>query len=411
MHGAASQDSYDVEGLSLTRPFTVRRLGHFGINVESVDVALDFYNRLLGFDISDDIDFGARIPEVKRAEIRETRGLFLRNGTDHHSFVLFPRQAVEASNPHYAPYPELLVNQITWQVASLQQVVDGFEWFRRLDHKILRSGRDTPGSNWHIYPSDPDGHVNEIYYGIEQIGWAGLSKPMAMHEIRYMQPPVLPHKSEFAEINEALAKGHSLLGGFRRQAQWPETFNVGGVLLARPFKVQKVGPVRIFVDDVDAALEFYQHALGLTLTEEVIYQGHRCLFLRANTEHHSLAIYPRNLRVTLGLAEGSSLLGFGLQVGSYRQLRDAIAFLEDNGVRFEQLPQELSPGIGHHAWAIDADGNRVQLYWEMEQIGWDGKPRPANLRRRWHAAPATWPDAIDAQSDSFMGEVFLGPFN
>jgi catechol 2,3-dioxygenase-like lactoylglutathione lyase family enzyme len=405
------KDSFDVEGVALPRPFQVRRLGHFGINVDSVDRALDFYSRLLGFEISDELDFGPRVPEAKKAEVGPTRGLFMRHGTDHHSFVLFPRRAVEASSPHYAPYPELMVNQITWQVSSLRQVVEGFQWFSDQGFRILRSGRDTPGSNWHIYPSDPDGHVNELYYGIEQIGWAGISKPMAMHAIRYLQAPELPHKSEFAEVNEALAKGQALVGGYRREMPWPEEFEVGGVLLARPFKVNKVGPVRIFVDDVDAALKFYREAMGLALTEEVVHEGHRCVFLRANTEHHSLALYPRALRSAIGIAPGSSLLGFGLQLGSYQQLRDAIAFLRQAGVQFKELPQALSPGVGHHAWAVDPDGNLVQLYWEMEQLGWDGAPRPAALRRRWDTAPANWPERLQAQSDSFMGEVFLGPSN
>ncbi len=405
------EDIYCVEGVSLTRPFQIRRLGHFGINVASVDAALDFYSRLLGFEISDELDFGPRVPEALKAQVGPTRGVFTRHGTDHHSFVLFPKRAVEACNPHYGPYPELMVNQITWQVSSLREVVDGFKWFSEKGLKILRSGRDTPGSNWHIYPADPDGHVNELYYGIEQIGWAGMSKPLAMHGIRYMQPPELPHRSEFAEVNAALQQGLPLEGGYRRQAPSPETFDVGGVLLARPFKITKIGPVRIFVNDVNTALDFYQKTLGLSLTEEVIYEGHRCVFLRANTEHHSLAIYPTALRSVLSLAENSSLFGFGVQLGSYAQLRDAVAFFTQAGLQFKELPQALFPGIGHHVWLSDPDGNLVQLYWEMEQIGWDGKPRPANLRRSWNADPAGWPTEISSQSDSYMGEVFLGPLN
>jgi catechol 2,3-dioxygenase-like lactoylglutathione lyase family enzyme len=405
------QNFHCVEGVSLTRPFQIRRLGHFGINVASVEVALDFYSRLLGFEISDELDFGPRIPEALKAQVGPTRGVFTRHATDHHSFVLFPKRAAEATNPHYGPYPEIMVNQITWQVSSLREVVDGFKWFSEQGLKILRSGRDTPGSNWHIYPADPDGHVNELYYGIEQIGWAGSSKPMAMHGIRYMQPPELPHRSEFSEVNQALQQGLPMDSGYRRKIPLPETFDVGGVLLARPFKITKIGPVRIFVKDVNKALDFYQKTLGLSLTEEVIYEGHRCVFLRANTEHHSLAIYPVALRSVLGLAENSSLFGFGVQLGSYAQLRDAVAFLGQAGLHFKELPQALFPGMGHHVWLTDPDGNLVQLFWEMEQIGWDGKPRPANLRRSWDADPTQWPTNISPLSDSFAGEVFLGPLN
>jgi hypothetical protein len=77
-----------------------------------------------------------------------------------------------------------------------------------------------------------------------------------MHGIRSMQPPALPHRSEFAVVNDSPQLFLSLDSGYRRKAPWPETFDVGGALLARPFKVSKIGPVRIFVDDVDAALDF-----------------------------------------------------------------------------------------------------------------------------------------------------------
>ncbi|NBY71730.1 MAG: extradiol dioxygenase [Betaproteobacteria bacterium] len=412
MNSSSNQvDTHVVGGIELHRPFQIRRLGHFGINVESVEVAYDFYGRLLGFEISDEIDFGPRVPESLKGQTGGTKGLFTRCGTDHHAFVLFPKRTMHATNPHYAKYPELTVNQITWQVSTLQEVVDSFDWFKARGWSVIRSGRDTPGSNWHIYPADPAGHINELYYGIEQIGWAGISKPLSMHSIRYVQPPELPHRSEYAEVNQGLNQGLGLVGGYRRQDAWPETFDVGGVLLARPFKISKVGPVRIFVDDLDAAVAFYTTAMGLSLTEEILCHGHRCVFLRANTEHHSLALYPKALRAKLGLPARSSLLGFGVQLGSYQQLTNAITYLKSQGVQFVQLPQELSLGVGHHVWALDPDGNHVQLYWEMEQLGWEGRPKPAELRRTWNSDPQTWPAQLSPLSDSFLGEVFLGPLN
>lgn len=398
-----------VDGLRLPRPFQVRRLGHFGINVASVERAMDFYGRLLGLEIADELDFGPRVPAELKAQVGPTVGYFTRHGTDHHSFVLFPQAAMHASNPHYGAHPRLNVNQITWQVGSLREVVQGMAWFESRGCKIMRSGRDTPGSNWHIYPADPQGHINELYYGIEQVGWSGHSKPMAMHGIRYMQPPELPHRSEYAEVNQALAQGVASDAGYRRSTDWPETHDVGGVLLARPFKISRIGPVRLLVEDMEAALGFYRDSLGLALTESVEILGQRCHFFRANTEHHALALYPEALRGALGLGHERSLLGFGLQLGSYAQLRAAVAFLGRAGYTPWLLPQALSPGLGHHVWLRDPDGNAVQLYWEIEQIGWSGQPRPAEQRRQWPSDPAAWPEDIDAQTDSLMGEVFLGP--
>jgi hypothetical protein len=43
----------------------------------------------------------------------------------------------------------------------------------------------------------------------------------------------------------------------------------------------------------------------------------------------------------------------------------------------------------------------------MEQIGWDGKPKPAQLRPK--VDNANWPASVAGLSDSFLGEPFLGP--
>jgi catechol 2,3-dioxygenase-like lactoylglutathione lyase family enzyme len=402
----AAQEQFNVGGVLMPRPFRIRRLGHFGINVADPERSKDFYCRLLGFRVSDPLDFAARLPEEKRAAVGPTVGYFTRHGTDHHSFVFFPRGAYAALNP-WAVKPSGTVNQITWQVGSLQEISDAFDWFTRQSKPIRRAGRDLPGSNWHFYPPDPEGHTNELYYGIEQIGWDGYSKPRDMYGVRYAKPPELPHKSEYAEVMQATQEGIPIEKGLRAADIGEEKYDVAGILLARPFKIVRHGPVRLFVDDMDAMVRFYRDDLGLTVTEEVQYGGHRCVFLRANTEHHCMALYPVKLRDELGLSAHTTLMSFGVQVGSYKQLRDAVSFLRANGVTIKYLAPELFPGIDYCAFAIDPDGFAFQLYYYMEQIGWDGKPRPAALRAKVNNA--RWPETVSAQSDSYLGEPYLGP--
>jgi len=397
---------FDVGGVKLPRPFRIRRLGHFGINVADPERSKDFYCRLLGFRISDPLDFAARLPEEKRQGVGPTVGYFSRHGTDHHSFVFFPKGAYQALNP-WATRPQGTVNQITWQVGSLQEISDAFDWFSARGKPIRRAGRDLPGSNWHFYPPDPEGHTNELYYGIEQIGWDGYSKPREMYGVRYAKPPELPHKSELAEVLQATDEGIPIEKGLRAAELGDEKYNVGGILLARPFKIVRHGPVRLFASDMEAMVSFYRDDLGLTVTEEVQYRGQRCVFLRANTEHHSMAIYPVALRDELDLRADTTLMSFGIQVGSYQQLRDAIDFLRAAGVKVRTLPPELFPGIDYSAFAIDPDGFAFQLYYYMEQIGWDGKPRPAHLRPK--VDNSRWPESVPGQPDTFLGEPFLGP--
>ena len=408
MERSAMNETFVAGGIELPRPFRALRLGHFGINVADVPAVLRFYTEVLGFRVSDVLDFGPRLDPAKLAELGgDGRGYFLRHGTDHHSFVLFPRWIHNALNGFADEFPEVTLNQITWQVGSLEEVVNGNVWFAEHKERVYRAGRDAPGSNWHAYLFDGEGHVNEIYYGIEQIGWDGRSKPAGVHQVRYHTSPELPHRSEYAEVKAATEAGVDPATGTFGTELLEEKYPVDGVLLARPFKIVRVGPVRLFVDDVARETAFYTDTIGLTLTERVTYRGHQCVFFRANTEHHSIALYPKALRAELGLTETTTLMAFGLQVANYRQLRDALNFFRERGDVTRFLPAELTPGIDYSFLVIDPSGHAMHFYHAMEQIGWDGKPRPAAQR------PAIdndiWPDAIAANGAA--GEVFLGPWS
>ena len=42
----------------------------------------------------------------------------------------------------------------------------------------------------------------------------------------------------------------------------------------------------------------------------------------------------------------------------------------------------------------------------MEQVGWDGRPRPQSQRRQ---VSGTWPEALEPLSDTFVDQVYQGP--
>jgi hypothetical protein len=120
-----------------------------------------------------------------------------------------------------------------------------------------------------------------------------------------------------------------------------------------------------------------------------------------------VGLFPKELRRQLGLNERSSCMSFGVEVGSYSQLRNAVAFLKAHGVTFvDSIPPELYPGIDYAAFALDPDGHCIQLYYYMEQIGWDGRVRPAAERRQ---AEREWPEVLEPLSDTYVDQVFQGP--
>ncbi len=95
-----------------------------------------------------------------------------------------------------------------------------------------------------------------------------------------------------------------------------------------------------------------------------------------------------------------------MQVGSYRQLLDAVDYLGSDGREIVELPPELHVGIDYAAYIRDPEGHLVELYYSMEQLGWDGRPRPGHLRL---SITRPWPDTVDAQADTYVGSAYMGP--
>ena len=399
--------TYDVGGVRYPRPFKIRRLGHFGFNVADMDKGLDFYSRLLGFRVTDTRDF-SKVPgrEEMAKRLQDPRIVFMSHNSDHHAFLL-AHKSLGAIFGDDAVSRDVTVNQITWQVGTMDEVFAAADYFRERDVEIRRVGRDMPGSNWHTYIRDPDGHTVELYYGMEQIGWDGRSKPESMYYRAFRETPELPQISEEQEVRDAIANGIDVNAGNVIKDETGEEYVVAGTRLPRPFKVTSIGPMSLFVADVGASEAFYTQTMGFIHTEVVTWKGHRCVFLRNGSEHHSLSLFPKALRSELGLNPDTSCASMGVEVGSYQQLRDAVSYLKKKGVQFtDAIPPELYPGVDYAAHILDPAGHCLMLHYYMERIGWDGKPRPAEQRRK---VGKDWPEAIEPMSDTYADQTFMGP--
>src|SRR5438128_9499781 len=71
---SAVTQRYNVGGVFLQRPFKVRRLGHFGFNVERLPEGREFYGDLLGFTASETLDF-SRARGSRKIPISATRAV------------------------------------------------------------------------------------------------------------------------------------------------------------------------------------------------------------------------------------------------------------------------------------------------------------------------------------------------
>jgi catechol 2,3-dioxygenase-like lactoylglutathione lyase family enzyme len=236
-------EAYDVGGLQLERPFRLQRLGHIGLS--QIDpVACDkFYRDELGFRSTDSIN----IPGLPAPA-----GYFTGIGTDHHTLANIA-SFLEGDAPGYAK--GVTVNQISFQVGTLEEVANAHSFFAEAGMINWRFGRDSPGSNWANYVFDPDGFRVETYYGMEQVGWDRRSKPFEL----FTAPDYIPQLPEPAEISEVLAaeaKLGTLSTGYRPEEPMPFQYNLGGVMVQRPFAVNRIGPVYLLVEDLEVSEKF-----------------------------------------------------------------------------------------------------------------------------------------------------------
>lgn len=383
---------YTVEGVASERPFRIARLGHTGWSSIDLLGTIDFLRRRLGLMVSDAVTF-PNMPETIAPDL--AKAYFVRCASDHHTLVLASREAHLTRAPADSP----MVGQLSWQVGTLRQVSDGIDYLK--DRAVLgRLGRDCPGSNWHVYFSDPDGYTNELFYGMEQIGWDGRSKPVSMYDRGFRERFTLPQIAEEAEVERAAARG-DVFDGWRDPIDGAATFDLGGVIAERPFRVTRLGRMLLDVRDLEASVRFYVDVLGLRETERRSVDGHTCVFLRAGEEHHSLVLCERGLFAGLGFRAAA-----GLAVPDYGQILAARDALTAEGLEIVELPPALSAGISYGFWVKGPDEMGFQLFTGMQRVERDGSaPQPS-------ASPpplATWPERLPAGERGWYEPPFLGP--
>jgi catechol 2,3-dioxygenase len=156
--------------------------------------------------------------------------------------------------------------------------------------------------------------------------------------------------------------------------------------------IKRVGHIALTVADIDASLEFYRDALGLTVSDrEVIKLADGSLmegaWVRCGTDHHCLALFCRPSDEGVVSANGGlrpdatrtpGLNHFAFELGSFEELTRAHAALKNARVPVVAARQ-YGPGSQVRFYCLDPDGNRVEFYWNLDQVGWDGStrvPRP-----------------------------------
>jgi catechol 2,3-dioxygenase-like lactoylglutathione lyase family enzyme len=150
--------------------------------------------------------------------------------------------------------------------------------------------------------------------------------------------------------------------------------------------VQRLGHVSLKVSDLDASIAFYEEVLGMRVSDRMLYAEHdpapiaEGAWLRCNNDHHCIALFKMKEESEAEVVDSSKTPGPGLhhfafELDRFETLLDAHSQLKERGVPVV-AQRQYGPGSQIRLYCLDPDGNRIELYWDLDKIGWDGRTRP-----------------------------------
>lgn len=156
-------------------PFSVTKLGHVVVRVSDLARSTGFYTQVLGFRVSD----------VYPEDMMPGGMVFLRCNGDHHCLALVgtPPEEVERGGLHH----------FAFEVPTLDDVFRARAHLRRHGATIDFEGRRRAGCQVAVEFRDPDGHRLELYWGVDQVGSDGRSRPAAEWDSRRTLEEAVAH--------------------------------------------------------------------------------------------------------------------------------------------------------------------------------------------------------------------------
>lgn len=157
--------------------------------------------------------------------------------------------------------------------------------------------------------------------------------------------------------------------------------------MSTPFAVRKIGHTVVFVSDIARSKKFYTEVLGFKISDEypnAMMPG-GMLFLRCNGDHHCLALVGSKG----GEANGKSLHHIAFELATLDEVFRARDHLKAHGTTITFNGRRRA-GCQVAVEFLDPDGHHLELYWGVDQIGSDDRPRPADEWRQ----TATLEDAV-----------------
>ena len=165
-----------------------------------------------------------------------------------------------------------------------------------------------------------------------------------------------------------------------------------------PFRIGKIGHVALHVADVARSARFYVETLGFQLSdaygEDMIPGG--AVFLRCNPDHHGIALFRADAEPGAGLhhvAFEVATLGEVLRARDHLRAHAVPITFEGRRRAGCQIAVEFR----------DPDGHWLEIYWNIDQVGSDGRVRPPGEWKGVAGIEAAIADPVAGQDTSLPG--------
>ena len=130
-------------------------------------------------------------------------------------------------------------------------------------------------------------------------------------------------------------------------------------------QARKLGHLVLKVRDAGKSKDFYTRTLGLKVAHEDLERG--TVFLSFGQEHHELALFQLATGETPDATQ-PGLHHMAWQLGSFEELQAAYRELKAIGVPVETT---IEHNVTRSVYFPDPDGNRVELYCDMVEHGFE----------------------------------------
>lgn len=145
-----------------------------------------------------------------------------------------------------------------------------------------------------------------------------------------------------------------------------------------PIKIKKIGHVVYAVSDIERTTKFWTEIMGFKFSDR---NENGMVFLRNATDHHTIALIQATEKNALPKRGEVGFDHFALEVATVSELFKIREFLKSKGITIFYEGRR-GPGGNPGLEFYDPDGYKIEIYASMDQIGTDGRSRPANEWRR-----------------------------